>query len=260
MSIETVIAGKSGPVNPLANIAGLMALMVPALVSFDPITPLCVLACGLTLFFAMARPGIGSWLRLAGPFLFLSLGIGLVNLVFTESKGSTMFYALGPVQISEYSIQRALSVSARSLALTALCTLAATAMSAIALVRALMQQAKLNPVFGFSLFAGLNALPQLGEDIRQMERIRVLRAGGRRRPFGERLALPVILLAGAIRRAERASLSMAARGLEGIRHRSFVVVSVFRARDWIFIAVCVAASVLCLYLSTRFGWFRFDLG
>jgi len=247
-------------VNPLGQIAGLLLLLVPALLSFDPWTPLLSLVAALPLLVFWLRPAWKTWFPLAVPIVFLAGGLFVMNLLFTVPAGSRMLWSWGWLSVTSRSWVRAWAVFDRALALSMVSTLTACAFGPLPLVRALMQQAGLSPLWGYSLYAGLNVLPSLVDDLKTLQDTRKVRNGGRRLTWAEALSLPLTLLAGAIRRAERISLSMAGRELETAEHRTFVVVSLWRWTDTVYVVVCglVAGTVLTIALGAKF--FQFDLG
>jgi energy-coupling factor transport system permease protein len=248
-------------INPLAQVAGMLILTLPALLSFDRFTPLAALALAVPAIAICLRPRLSAWLPLLWPLLLLAAGAGLTNLLFAVPPGpSKTVWSWGIFNVSDWSLVRAESITARTLALTVIATLSAVAMSPLALVRALMQNLRLSPRWGYSLYAGLNLLPGLRDDLSQLKHTRLIRLAGRRQSLGDALSLPVYLLAGAIRRAERIAVSMTVRELEDAKERTFLVPSPWRRRDNLYLALCASLAGLALAASLLSGNYRFDLG
>ena len=130
----------------------------------------------------------------------------------------------------------------------------------LALINALMQQVRFSPRFGFGLYVAWNTVPFLKTDLRRIENVHRIRLRAKRRTFREDLPVAVTLLSGAIRHAERASISMTARGLESSTTRSFLKASRWKTIDTIYLAVSVVAISLIWVLIIRSGLFVFGLG
>jgi energy-coupling factor transport system permease protein len=254
--------GVSSRVNPLAALAGSAFLCVPPLVSFDRVTPWIAVALGIPVLCLCLRPKLSVWSKLALPLLAVSIGAGISNLLFAVPKTGTSprYLGWGIFAISEFSVDRCLAVSARTLALTVIMTLTTVSMSPLDLVRAMMQNLGLSPRWGFSFFAGMNIVPALGTELEMLKSTRKIRLAGRRESLADSLSLPVFLLAGAIRKAERISVSMTVRGIETAGRRTFLVQCPWKARDTLYVALCAAVSAVVLFASLYFGFFHYDLG
>jgi energy-coupling factor transport system permease protein len=248
-------------INPLAQAGGLLILSLPVFLSFDLLTPVLALAFALPTVVLLLRPRLRSWLPLVFPLLLIAAGAGITNLLFAVAPGATRtHWVWGPIRITDFSISRAMAISARTMSLTLITTLTAVAMSPLALVRALMQNLGLSPRWGFSLYAGLNVLPGLLDDLATLKHTRMIRLAGRRQSLADALSLPVILLSGAIRRAERISISMTVRELEEARGRTFLVPSPWLRRDVLYLSLCALLAAATLAIAIALGSFRFNLG
>jgi energy-coupling factor transport system permease protein len=236
-------------------------LLFPAFLAFDPWTPLLVLSAALPLLVFWLRPSWKTWSRLVWPIFCLAGGLFVVNLLFTvPTPDAKVIWAWGWFSVTARSWHRAWAVFNRALALSVLSTLTACSFGPLPLVRALMQQAGLSPLWGYSLYAGLNILPSLVQDLRTLQEARRVRMRGRRQTLAEALTLPLTLLAGSVRRAERVSFSMAGRELENSRNRTYVVVSLWKWTDTVYLTVCAAGAAAVLIGALGAGFFRFGLG
>lgn len=248
-------------VNPIAQIVGLFILLVPVFLSFDPWTPLTMLVPALLLAVVILKPDLKAWAGLAWPLLSLSGVLLIMNLFFTDNRVTDrLVWAWACFSVTDHSMQRALSVFARSITLTSLSTLTVFGFSPISLVRSLMHQAKLPPLWGFSLYAGLNVLPFVADDLRIMRQTRMIRLAGRRQSWTEVLSFPLFILASAIKRAERISLSMIVRDLEVAGKRTFLVQSFWKAGDTQYLIVCTVLSFLVFWISIVGKFYQFNLG
>jgi energy-coupling factor transport system permease protein len=139
-------------------------------------------------------------------------------------------------------------------------TLTATSLSATELVRALMQNCGLSPRWGYALYAGLNCVPALRDDLETLKATRRIRLAGRRESLADSLSLPIYLLAGAIRRAERITISMTVRELECGEKRTYLVTCRWGARDAAYLCATAIIAITTLILSIQGGYFRYGLG
>jgi energy-coupling factor transport system permease protein len=120
-----------------------------------------------------------------------------------------------------------------------------------AFIRSLMAYGGLSPRIGYSLFAAMQLVPDLGSEAQQMRFARAMKSGRRiRRIPGpiEIMSLVIPLLAFAIRRAGRTAIAMEARGLSPNGHRTIMNVPPFRRRDIVFIALAFGILASCAIL------------
>ncbi len=246
-------------VNPLAVLGGLMFILTPVLLSFDAGTPLLALGIALPLLLAL-KPDLSRWLAVALPVVIMSLGMGLINLIFTQPQScDPVMFSWGPITLTPRSYSRAAATGLRSLALGLLTTLAASTFGPLALVRSLIHQGRLPPRWGFAIYAGLNSLPSLLSDLEIMNQTKKIRLGGRSR-FKDHLEMPAVLLAAALRRAERIAFSMSAREVESPGPRTYLVRSYWTGWDSAALTFGFLVGCLVFILSLNFGFFGFDLG
>ncbi len=257
--------GKGGfirSLNSLALLAAVIVEIIPVFLSFDPYTPLFFLVLALVQFPLLGRVGLRTVLRTLGPLLALPAGLFLLNLVASAPDTGGGSAALFGVTVAKASLHRAIVLALRSLALIVLSVGYLLVTEPRSLVNALMQQLALSPRFGFSIYVAWNTIPFLRENLRQIRATHRIRLRGRPRTLAEGLMTAVTLLAGAVRHGERASLSMAARGIESehARARTFLSESRWRARDTLFLAAAAALSAGAAGCLAWRGLFVFGLG
>jgi len=100
---------------------------------------------------------------------------------------------------------------------------------------------------GYSLFAGMQLVPDLAAEAQQMRFARAMKSGRRvRRIPGpvEAAGLVIPLLAYAIRRAGRTAIALEARGLGPDGPRTILNAPGFHRRDGIFIAASLSVLIL----------------
>lgn len=246
MSQNRTVSPRWEP-NPLALFLAQLFLMVPVLFAMDKITPLCYLTLGFINLFFVAGLELVRFIRLVIPLSTLSLGLFFMNLFF-------------PAQ-GVNGLDRAISVFLRSFTLISLSSGYILSVSPYDIIRALMQNWNLNYRLGFSLFAGWNTIPLLKRDIEIAQKAQEIRMAGRKqKPRASLTRLPITILSGAILHGERLSLSMAGRGLEDARERTFIHRILWTRKDTLY---CIGAGLTALLFWIVLilgGIFVFELG
>ncbi|MFQ3547396.1 MAG: energy-coupling factor transporter transmembrane component T [Termitinemataceae bacterium] len=232
--------------NPLSLLVVQLVLMVPVLFSFDKGTPLVFLCLGLVNLFWIARLDIRRFIRLVLPLSTLSFGLFFMNLLF-PAEGIN-------------GLERGITIFLRSFTLICLSSGYILSISPYDLIRALMQNWHLSYRLGYSLFAGWNTIPLLRRDIELAQRAHEIRYAGRNGTSRSLTRLPITILSGAILHGERLSISMAGRGLDKAKNRSFLYRLPWTMLDtW----YCILTALLVVMLWTLLilnGSFIFDLG
>jgi energy-coupling factor transport system permease protein len=232
--------------NPLAVLAVTFGLLAPVLFSIDWYTPLVFMSLATIQLVPLGRVRIRRIAILMLPLSSLPVGLFLLNALF-HRDGLEAGWRLG------------LALALRSEALILISLSLVLLIRPIELVNALMQHLGLPARFGFPLYAGWNSLPLLRRDLAIIEQAQAVRSTAGRPSLGRRMRTAVSLLAGALRHAERVSLSMTARGLESAVRRSFYRESRWSAGDSVYLAagLLVAAAALFMLLSVRAFTFTF---
>ena len=186
------------------------------------------------------------------PFALMGFGFWWTNAVF-QRQSADYLESLGRVSLvrgSGFDIGFIVFLRAINFGLLSYLFVHATRPADLAL--ALMQHLRLSPAFAYSVFAVVQFIPALRDDLRQLRLARRLR-GGRvpwHRAPAAYAALLIPLLAGAVRRAQRSAISMEARGLSRDMARSYLRRSTFAAIDSVFLfaAAVFLAGVIALAL------------
>jgi energy-coupling factor transporter transmembrane protein EcfT len=248
-------------ISPLAQLLVVVVLLIPVLLSFDPHTPLPFLLFALFQILVLGRARPVRAARVMLPLAVLPLGLFILNLLFSEAPEDAIIYGRFLFfTITSTGLHRAVVVGLRSLALIVISIGYLLVTDPLALVNALMQQVHLSPRIGFSLYVAWNTVPFLKNDLRRIQQIHRIRLRSSRRSFKNALPVAVTLLSGAIRHAERASVSMWIRGLDNAQNRTFIRPSRWHRRDTVYVSVAsaVAAGVFALLIHLRL--FVFGLG
>lgn len=240
--------------NPLALLIAQLFLMLPVLFAIDRVTPLIYLGLGAINLFFVARLSLRRFINLVLPLSTLSFGLFFMNLLF-PAEGVN-------------GLERAVSVFLRSFTLISLSSGYILSVNPYDIIRALMQNWHMNYRFGFSLFAGWNTIPLLKRDIEIAQRAQEIRSAGRggsrrrgkNKPSRSITRLPITILSGAILHGERLSLSMAGRGLEEARDRTFIHRIPWTKGDSLYCTITGIAALLLWLLLIRGGIFVFELG
>ena len=179
-----ITSPAAGRISPVARLVVVFVEIVPVILSFDPITPLPFLALA---FVHTVLLGRAPWRRLwrVLPLTVLPLGLFLLNLFFTSPAPGDTFRHVWFLAVRERALQRAAALGVRSLALIALSVGYLLTTDPLDLVNALMQQVRLSPRIGYSLYVAWNTIPFLREDLRRIEAAHRIRLRGRRRRLRE---------------------------------------------------------------------------
>lgn len=231
--------------NPLAILLVTLFLLVPVLVAFDTTTPVVFFLLGMLNLAVAGRLNVRKYLLTVGVLSGVGVGLFLLNVLF-PAKGVDGF-------------QRGVAVFLRSTTLVSLSVGYILLVDPYDLIRSLMQNLKLPPRLGFALFAGWNVIPLLKRDLTLIRHTHAVRSGGVGKPFKGFLQGAVTLLSGAVRHAERVSLSMAARGIDQASNRTFIKRIPWTWKDTVYCVSWFGITLGALVLLIRSGWFVFAL-
>ncbi|WP_309102993.1 energy-coupling factor transporter transmembrane component T [Microbacterium sp.] len=235
--------------NPLSKVAAVAPAMLLLIFVRDLATPAAFLAFASLVILVGARLNrrTAALLLLALPLGVLVIGFGFSLWVDAANVDSTApVMQLGGWTLYSGAVEIGLATGLRLGAILALALIGGLTTTGPDLVRASVQQLGVPYRIGYTALAAFRFLPRFGHElsvIRAAHRVRGHHGG--RGPFA-RIARGwgyiVPLLAGAIRHAERVALAMDSRAFGAHPTRTERHLVPFRARDWIFIALCLAAS------------------
>ena len=245
--------------NPLSKVAAVLPAMLLLIFARDLFTPLCfvILAYALIIVGARITPRTAALLFLAVPIGAAAIGFGFSLWVDASRVADTApFLQIGGWTLFTGALQVGFATALRLAAILALALIGGLTTSGPDLVRASIQQLHVPYRIGYTALAAYRFVPRFGYElsvIRAAHRVRGSHGG--RGPFA-RIARGwgyiVPLLAGAIRHAERVALAMDARAFGAHPTRTERHLVPFRSRDWIFIALFIAASAAIFTLT--FPW------
>lgn len=224
---------------------------------FDPWTPLLFWVGVLMLQVFFSQINWKKWLLFMLPFFVTAFGYFWTTLVFAEDQSGPVMWSIWNMQITVTQMNHALSLSFRVLAFSSLSLLFALTTNPVTFILSLMQQLKLSPKIAYGVMVGYQFLPVLKEEFVQIGQAHRLRGAGGKKNLVQRLVgirrILIPMLAGAVRKAERAAFAMEARGFTGERRSSyFHVISIGKVD-----VVLVILFLFVLVLScTNMLWLR----
>ena len=242
--------------NPLAVLGCSFTMLIPLLLAFDPITPLLYIALTVIVYGIVGLQNPLQYIKTVFALSLFALSLVVINIIAPAAQHNL--------------IERSFAIYVRSLGLIMVSIGYFYVVSPYDAVYALMQNAGLSPRIGFSLFTGWNTVPLFIRDMNTLKAAMSFRYGRKKIPFRTKMFGAIILLSQAVRHGERASLSMAVRGIDSIEIktagkrkyylRSSIKKICWNLKDTVLCIGVVICAVLLLILSIRAGWFRFELG
>lgn len=236
--------------NPLAPIIAVSIVGLVVLVSFDPVSVGVALVCEALMLPWLRLPARRS-LQIAAIVLISAVLGGLATVLYGRPSGAT-FFAWGPVHVTEGSVELALLVSLRIVAIALPGSLVFAATNITALADALTQVARLPARFVAGALSSLRMMSLLADDWRTMgyaRRARGLAARGPLQFAGQSFALFVR----AVRRGSSLATTMEARGFGSQSQRSWSRPSVWRARDGLLVVAGFVVAGLIVGISVATG-------
>ncbi|WP_180969044.1 energy-coupling factor transporter transmembrane component T [Microbacterium aurantiacum] len=243
--------------NPLSKVVGVAPAMLLLLFVRDLTTPTAFLVLSYAVIFIGARLSrrTAALLLLALPVGMVAIGIGFSLWVdAARVDDSAAVLQLGGWTLYAGALEIGFATGLRLGSIVALALIGGLTTTGPDLVRASVQQLRVPYRIGYTALAAFRFVPRFGHElavIRAAHRVRGHHGG--RGPFA-RIARGwgyiVPLLAGAIRHAERVALAMDSRAFGAHPTRTERHLVPFRARDWVFIALCLAVSAAIFIIFT----------
>lgn len=245
-------------VNPVAKLAAALIMSATLLMSIDPVSAGVTLAATLVLLPFAGLTARQLWLRLWP--IVVGAGIAAIATVLYGRPSGTMYVEWGILRISDGSIDLALSIFLRVLAIAVPSVVLFATTDPTDLADGLAQILRLPARFVIGALAGLRLVGLLIEDWRELSLARRARgvadAGRIRRLAGQSFALLVL----AIRRGTKLATAMEARGFGGSGPRTWVRPSRLRWRDAGIAAIAIAIAAASVIAAIAAGTWRFILG
>ncbi len=205
--------------NPSMKFLAVTGCILALAFFFNPWTPLLFFSCVVLLQVLFSQTNWKLWSLAMLPFLIGAFGYFWTTLVFGQPGEGPVLWTIGTISITAQQWELAWSLSLRVLAFSSISLLFAFTTKPVHFIQSLMQQWKLSPKLAFSVLISYQFLPVFKtefEQLQQAHRIRGTGAGSsplKRLTALRRLLIP--MLAGAVRKAERAAFAMEARAFTG---------------------------------------------
>lgn len=211
--------------NPSVKFIIVTVSMLTMAFFFNPWTPLLFWLGILALQVTMSRINWKLWALMMLPFTLGAVGYLWTTLVFGADTGGEVIGSFAGIQVTDTQWAHAWSLTFRVMAFSTLSLLFAFTTNPVTFVMSLMQQLKISPKIAYGTMVGYQFLPVLKDELTQIRQAQRLRGVGQDRHWWQRIAgtrrLLIPMLAGAVRKAERAAFAMEARGFTGERREEF---------------------------------------
>lgn len=240
--------------NPSVKLCLLLALSLALLAVFDPVTPV-LLYVGLL--------GLGRWcggvsvrrlLRAQLPMVVFAASMFAVNVV---SRGGTVLWTLGPLEVTDEGLRIGLSLAMRTMAVAVGSVLFVLTTDAVELLASLHQQLHLPARVTYSILAGYRLLQTLPEEWHLVRAAQAMRRNGiRRHPQVREMSRSAFaVLVAALRRGDRFAMALESRGL-GMGERTIWRPIRTNWNDVILIACVLTLALVVVLVSAWGGWLR----
>ncbi|MDQ0642966.1 energy-coupling factor transporter transmembrane component T family protein [Microbacterium murale] len=252
---ETVHRAWLDGVNPVTKLVLALLLSVPLFASIDVVSGL--VAIGLQLL-CLPLTGLrwGTVLKRMLPIMIFAPVAGLSMLLYAEPAGR-IYWSWGFATVSEESVQLAIAVALRVVALGLPTILLFGRTDPTELADALAQVAKLPSRFVLGVLAGARMLGLFLDDWRTMGLARRARGVGDRGALRRFFSMAFVLLVFAVRRGTKLAMAMEARGFGSGIPRTWSRPSRLHARDGVALLGGTLIMALALTAAVLLGTFRF---
>jgi energy-coupling factor transport system permease protein len=241
-------------VNPVTRLAAAMVLTTPLLLTVDWVSAAIALGIQLVLF-ALAGVTPAVLVRRTWPILIAAPVAGLSMLLYGEPSG-TVYWELWLARITDGSIQLAIAVTVRVLAIGLPAALLFMRVDPTDLADGLAQIARLPARFVLGALAATRLVGLFVEDWRAMSLARRARGIGDHGAIRRAATMAFALLVLAIRRGSKLATAMEARGFGADTARTWARRSRVGAPDAVLLVLAAAIAVVAIAGSIWAGTFH----
>jgi len=245
--------------NPLAKLVGPLPAMILIVFTRDHATPLAFVVLALVLLL------VGAQLRAAVAVALVvgtAVGVVVLGVTFgvwvdpsrvddTTAAASVVLMQVGEWRFTLAAYLIGLATALRVAAIVLLSLIAGLTTTGPELVRAMVQNLRVPYRVGYTALAALRFVPRFRHElgvIRAAHRVRGIDAGrGPVAAVRRSISYAIPLLASAIRHAERVALAMDARAFGAHETRTERILSRWRVRDTVFVAVFWLVTVAIVW-------------
>jgi energy-coupling factor transport system permease protein len=211
--------------NPLTKLALSVPVAILVSTTQEPVTPLVIALLALLATRVLGRVPWSSLLRPFGFAAVVGFGLFWTSALFYAGPFSPEVVALGPVRLSVSALVYGAAIAARLAAILATSMLFVLTTDPTKLVLALIQQARVSPRVGYSVFAAYRFVPLLAVEFDNIRAAHLIRGGATDRgPLAavrELIGYAIPLLATAVRKGERVALAMDSRAFGALPRRTY---------------------------------------
>ena len=242
-------------INPVSRFIGALLLCIPMFFSLDVVSASVALGIEFALLWIA---GIAPWTvcRRTWPVWIAAAG-SLISVTLYGRMGGDVLFQFGVITISELSVSNAIATALRVGAIAVPGVILALGLDPTDLADGLVEILHLSPRFVYGGLAGLRMFTLLQDDWRALGLSRRSRGLGDGSAISRAFSQAFGLLVLSIRRATKLATAMEARGFGGNGPRSQARVSEVHARDWVFLATCLAIPLVSLGAALVCGTFSF---
>lgn len=245
--------------NPISRIALMILLATPLLLSVDWVS--AAISLGITFAFA---PLCGMpWLRLlrSSWFLFIIAPLSGISMLLYGASGGEVYFRWWLMEVSDNSIELALAIMLRVLAVALPMVVLARDIDPTRLGDALAQVLHLPARFVIGAVAGVRMVTLFKDDWAFMSMARRARGLGDQGRIRHALTMSFGLLVLALRRGGKLATAMEARGFgrtpPGGRPRTWARESRLYRRDWVAMAVGLILTAVPIATAVATDSWRF---
>lgn len=242
-------------VNPVTKLVLALLLSIPLFASIDVTSALVAIALQM-LCLPLTGLRIMTVLKRLLPIAIFAPVAGMSMLLYAEPAG-TVYWSFGFATISSDSIELAIAVSLRVLALGLPTILLFGRTDPTELGDALAQVARLPSRFVLGVLAGTRMLGLFLDDWRTMALARRARGVGDSGAIRRFFSMAFVLLVFAVRRGTKLAMAMEARGFGSDTPRTWSRPSRLHARDALAVLGGSLIMALALWAAVLAGTFRF---
>lgn len=242
--------------NPTAKLLSNLIVIILSVIIADPLTILLVFSVS-TLFGIAARAYNKKTMKALIPLACFALAMLWMNAAFARVVNAQIIGTWGPFHFTDKGLIVGISLFFRVLTIGTASVLFVSTTDADDLVLSLIKQCHLNPGIAYGILTAFRFFPLMESDIALIDaahKIRCPKSGNwHSRPAAwYKRAIP--LLAANIRRAERVSIAMEARGFEIGMRRTYHKTIYWQKKDTIFVLVTLLIMTVILLISAHMGW------
>ena len=240
--------------NPSIKFITVTIVMLGLAFFFNPWTPLLFFFSIIVLQLLCSRINWKIWSLFMLPFAFGAFGYLWTTIVFAAETDGTVIWSLFGFDVTDEQWALALSLSFRVLAFSSLSLLFALTTDPVRFVMSLMQQLKLSPKLAYGVLVGYQFLPVLKDEFFQIQQAHRLRGAATEKFWWQRLLgvrrVIIPMLAGAVRKAERAAFAMEARGFTGEPRKEYYRPVVVSPKDYVLASALLLLAGISMYTGS----------